>query len=339
MSGVQTNRYALLQHPGLIQIREVQLPPTLPRPDFVRLKVDFCSICGGDLATFQGKSDVNYPHTLGHEYCGSIALVGESVSSFHRGEKVAVDPNYRCGQCKFCKSGLSNFCVSNSVNLFNPRGFAHYVDIHHSYLHQIPDFPHSYLGALIEPLSCALHALKLSKVQRSDRILILGGGGQGTLLSLALSWLFPKLKIEVYDPNRDKLRNLAAVLTKTVYPLSNPPTLAKYSLVFEASGQAEGFDYAVAAVQNAGRIIVSSRYRGQNVHLPEEIAPKGCTIKFSNLNGDGSPFTQAIQLLASHWREDYNQLITIESLSIINDVFTNLDTSQYGKTIIQISRD
>ena len=180
MSGVRLNHFALLLHPGSIQIRKVQLSPTLPRPDFVRLKVDFCGICGGDLATFQGKSNIDYPHTLGHEYCGSIVLLGEGVHGLLVGQKVAVDPNYRCGQCHFCRNGLSNFCVSNSVNLFNPRGFARYVDIHHSYLHQIPDFPHAYLGALIEPLSCALHALKLSEAEHTDRILILGGGGQGT---------------------------------------------------------------------------------------------------------------------------------------------------------------
>jgi threonine dehydrogenase-like Zn-dependent dehydrogenase len=337
MAAENHNLYAQLTGPHDLQLFEELLPDILPHPNYVRLKVDYCSICGGDITSFLGKSKAIYPITLGHEYFGRIERIGEEVTDLHVGDHVAVDPNYRCGECAFCNSGNSHFCESSGVNLFHPRGFSRYVDIHHSYLYKIPEFPEIYLGSLIEPLSCALHALKLSKVNENDKVLILGCGGQGTLLTFALSVFFPKLKIDLFDPNSQRAFNLTSVFTETTTLYSESPASPDYSLVFEASGQSGGFDCAVETVQAQGRIIIISRYNNGKVKIPCTLARRGCSIKFSHLNGDGNSFIRAMHLLSTQWSDHYNKLFRIVPFRDLREAFKQIENSPNNKTIAAIS--
>ena len=333
------NRYALLLRPGVLEFREEELSSFPLRPDFVRLHVAHCAICGSDISFYKGRPKADYPRTLGHEYYGSVVMTADESDMFKVGETVVVDPNYRCGQCSYCRSGVSNLCISSAVNLFTRRGFSDYVDIHHSYLHKLPDLSPDFLGTLVEPLSCALHAIELSKVQETDRILILGCGGQGSLISIVLSTMHPDIKIDLYDPVKQKARKLASAFSSAVNPLSNPLVQTDYSLVFEVSGQSVGFDFATLAVGKGGRMIISSRYHDRKVYLPAELPHKECTIVFSHLNGNGESIQQAIEFITDQWNDKFNQLFKVESLSDIGRVFEDIEKSVYCKTIIRVNEE
>ncbi len=336
MDSVLNNSYIQITSPGVLEIIEETLPSAIP-PDYVRLKVAYCAICGGDYSSCKGRSDVSYPLTIGHEYYGPIVEVGGDVAGFDPGDLVAVDPNYRCGRCAYCKIGKSNFCELNGCNLFRRRGLSNYVDIHNSYLRHLAPLSPDFIGALIEPLSCTLHALDLAKIKEDEQILILGCGGQGTLLSFALSCLRPTLTIDVFDINLLKSENLSVAFPDTITPLMEPPPKGAYSVVIEASGQSTGFNFASRSVLKGGRIIVISRYYNQMVTIPEDLPKGGCGIIFSHLNGNGEPFIRAMDLLSRFWKKSYNKLIKIESLFDIEEVLKNHDNSPYGKIIIKVN--
>jgi (R,R)-butanediol dehydrogenase/meso-butanediol dehydrogenase/diacetyl reductase len=330
------NITAVLQTPGVVEFNRSPLPHELPA-QYVRLAISFCALCGSDLAFYRGRPGSDYPRTLGHEYCGTVILYGSEAASFQPGEAVAVDPNYRCGQCFYCKSGASNLCDSSEANLFDQRGFSAYVDIHQSYLHRLPVLDPPWLGALIEPLSCALHALSLAQVHYDDTCLILSCGGQGFLLTFGLSVLFPKMLISVYDPNRRRGHKLAEVFGPTIRPLDRPPRKVEYSLIFEASGQPAGFKMAALCLRKAGRMVVISRYRDRrSVYLPFDFPRKQPTVTFSHLNGDGQTFGQALEMLRLNWAPRYNALTQVRPLRDLPLVLEERDHQPYNKIIFAI---
>jgi|GEM_PF-970984 (R,R)-butanediol dehydrogenase/meso-butanediol dehydrogenase/diacetyl reductase len=333
------NLFVLLRSPGNLEMRGEPLAGSLPGPEYVRLKVSYCALCGSDLSFYRGRPGAEYPRTLGHEYFGTIVQVGANVAALNVGDLVAVDPNYRCGECFYCQAGFSNLCESNEINLFTRRGLSRFVEIHHAYLHKIPLLRPAYLGALIEPLSCALHAIELESVQESDSILVVGGGGQGSLLSLGLSLLFPALQVDLYDIHRIRAQKIARACP-TVRNLPEAPSDPKYSLVFETSGQSLGFQHAVSGARKGGRIVVISRYRNQPPAVfPEEFPCKECTVTFSHLNGNGQPFLRAASLLSQSWEERFDQLFTIRPLEDTISVFAQWDQSPFCKTIVAIDPD
>jgi threonine dehydrogenase-like Zn-dependent dehydrogenase len=260
--------------------------------------------------------------------------MGSNTTSFQLGDMLAVDPNYRCGQCFYCKSGASNLCDSSEANLFDQRGFSTYVDIHQAYLHRLPVLDPPWLGALIEPLSCALHALSLAGVQSEDACLILGSGGQGSMLAFGLSVLFPEMQISVYDPNRRRSHNLAEVFGSTVTPRDRPPRQAEFSLIFEASGERSGFKIATQCLRKAGRLVVISRYRDRkSVFLPFEFPRKQPTVLFSHLNGDGQTFGQALDILRLHWTPRHQGLIQVRPFTELSQVLEDIDHQVHNKII------
>ncbi|MBC8205092.1 alcohol dehydrogenase catalytic domain-containing protein [bacterium] len=334
----EKNIFALLQSPGRLEIQSGPLKPEVD-PEYVRLKVAYCGICGADWEMYKGHSRASYPRTLGHEYFGRIESTGEKVKGFKIGGLAAVDPNFRCGECGYCKSGASNHCVASGVNLFHPRGFARYVDIHCSYIRKIPDYSPGYTGALIEPLSVALHAVEKAEVTETDRVLIIGSGGIGSMISFAITTYFPALNFDVYDVNMEKTERLASVFTPNIQNIEREPEGQKYSLIFEATGKIKGFQTAQSVVDKRGRIVIISRYHDQRIILDNTLPYKECVIKFTHLNGDGTTFITASEMLSKEWKAAFGGLIKIGTLSELPSIIEALGDSVHNKTIIKIDEE
>jgi (R,R)-butanediol dehydrogenase/meso-butanediol dehydrogenase/diacetyl reductase len=83
-----------------------------PGPGEVLVRSAYVGVCGSDLhETVDGPHaiPVEVPHclsgatapiVLGHEFSGVVSAVGEGVAGLAPGDLVAVEPNYRCGQCQ-----------------------------------------------------------------------------------------------------------------------------------------------------------------------------------------------------------------------------------------------
>ncbi len=339
MFGDHGNTYALLRAPGVVDFCVEALSAELPRSDYVRMKVAYCGLCGSDLAFYRGRPNAEYPRTLGHEHTGVVTQCGAKVDSVQVGDVVAVDPNYRCQSCSYCQSGLSHLCDFSEINLFTHRGFSNFVDLHASYLHKLPTHQPPFWGGLIEPLSCSLHALARAQVRTDDRILILGAGSQGCLLSFVLAVDFPQVPVEIYDPNHRRAENLAAAF-ENVTLLTQAPEEPQYSLIFEASGETRGFEEAILALQKSGRIVVLSRYRDASMlYFPFDFPRKEGAILFTHLNGNGEPFRRAIDLLHNRWSARYSSLIALRPLKDLEAVLRDHNQLPACKTIIAVGAE
>ncbi|MDJ0393704.1 NAD(P)-dependent alcohol dehydrogenase [Rhodococcus sp. G-MC3] len=80
------------------------------RADDVAVEVSHCGVCHTDLHAITDASGA-FPVAPGHEFVGTVTLVGDDVTEFVVGDAVAVGNIVdSCGRCDMCSAGQENFC-------------------------------------------------------------------------------------------------------------------------------------------------------------------------------------------------------------------------------------
>ncbi|GAA4094798.1 2,3-butanediol dehydrogenase [Actinomadura miaoliensis] len=183
---------------GDIRIDDVPEPRTLPGT--VLVEVEWCGICGTDLHEYlEGPIFVppagaphpltgeTLPVTLGHEFAGVVREVGDGVDDLHPGERVAVEPYIVCGHCDPCEQGRYNVCQSlGFVGLCGRGGgFSRFVVAERRWIHPLGGLGTD-VGALVEPLAVAWHAVRLSGARPGQTAAVFGTGPIGLAVIAAL---------------------------------------------------------------------------------------------------------------------------------------------------------
>ncbi|PAK51418.1 NAD(P)-dependent alcohol dehydrogenase [Paenibacillus sp. 7541] len=176
---------AVLDRPLSIEVKQVPVPE--PKPDEALIRVHCIGICGSDVHYYEhgriGRYEVKEPLILGHELAGVVVRTGENVTNVAPGDRVAVEPGVTCGRCSYCKSGRYNLCP-DVVFMATPPvdgAWAEYVAVRSDFLFRLPDEMSFEEGALLEPLSVGIHAVRRGRIRPEDRVLVLGLGPIGLL--------------------------------------------------------------------------------------------------------------------------------------------------------------
>lgn len=121
---------------------------------------------------------------MGHELSGEVAAVGEKVTGFFVGDRVAVQPVMYCGTCEYCRSGNMNICKNRrGLGVLDVNGaFTEYLCMEEKYVYPLPDSVSDYAGAVLEPLSVAYHAVGHVASYEGKNVLIAGAGTIGFLI-------------------------------------------------------------------------------------------------------------------------------------------------------------
>lgn len=111
------SRAMVLERPGLFQ--EHWFPVPEPGPEDFILRVEYVTVCGGDIIEYEGGNrKAHYPLLMGHELVGSVESVGTSATATQGvtvGDRVTVEPYIRCGKCTACIRGDYHFCSEGMV--------------------------------------------------------------------------------------------------------------------------------------------------------------------------------------------------------------------------------
>ena len=75
-------------------LRYEDIPDPVPRKDQVLVRVRACSLNHLDIWVRKGLPGVKLPHILGSDVAGEIAEVGEYVTGFKVGDRVATTPGF-----------------------------------------------------------------------------------------------------------------------------------------------------------------------------------------------------------------------------------------------------
>jgi S-(hydroxymethyl)glutathione dehydrogenase / alcohol dehydrogenase len=104
-------RAAVLHAPGEpLAIETLTLAD--PRPHEVRIGLHATGLCHSDLNYIQGHASHYLPVVLGHEGMGTVLEVGSAVTRVRSGDTVIPYLVPDCGTCEWCRSGLTNNCMT-----------------------------------------------------------------------------------------------------------------------------------------------------------------------------------------------------------------------------------
>jgi 2-desacetyl-2-hydroxyethyl bacteriochlorophyllide A dehydrogenase len=158
---------------------------------------------------------------------------------------------------RICYVPLANDCIGWG------GGLAEHIVLDQSMLYHLPDNISLEVGALIEPLAVAWHAISMADLKEGDSVLILGGGpiglaviqclrarGAGTIIVSEMAQRRKEFAAQfgadyVLDPTKDDVVQRCRDLCDD----------QGVHVVFDAAGVQAGLDQAVEAVRARGTIV------------------------------------------------------------------------------------
>lgn len=108
---------------GTRDVRVESVPkPTLTEPKDVIVKVTGTTVCGSDLHLYHKEiMQLQKGDILGHEFMGIVSEVGPEVKDIKKGERVVASFQIACGECSFCKEGLSSMCDRTNTSAIQEK--------------------------------------------------------------------------------------------------------------------------------------------------------------------------------------------------------------------------
>jgi len=201
------------------EIHIVEKPRPQPGPGQVLVHVRATGICGSDVHFWKhgriGDSMVVTDECgSGHESAGEVVEVGEGVTQWKAGDRVAIEAGVPCSKpsCEYCRIGRYNACPD--VVFFSTPPFHGTLTRWHlhpaEWLHRLPDNVTYEEGSLCEPLAVALAGLERSGLRLGDPTLICGAGPIGlvSLLAARASGAEPIVITDLFQSRLDVAKKL-----------------------------------------------------------------------------------------------------------------------------------
>lgn len=205
----------VLENNGILFYKDVPMPG--PKPDECLIAVKFAGICNSDIQRAYHNGAYFYPLIMGHEFSGVVKEAGVDVKNYKKGDRVAVFPLIPCRKCEFCETG--DYAQCRSYDYYGSRrdgAFAEFVAVKEWNLFKIPDDLELKVGALMEPVSVAIHAVRKLSLRADDSFAVFGAGIIGLAIVKYLSTVVDRQNIYLIDRNDFKLSIAADWGVKTV---------------------------------------------------------------------------------------------------------------------------
>lgn len=178
---------------GVGDVRVENVPdPKIEQPTDVIVRVTMGAICGSDLHIYRGHFELNEKDGGGHEFVGIVEETGDEVKTLKKGDKVIGPFWVSCGNCHYCKKGLTTSCLNGGCFGFGdllggyPGCQAEYIRVAHAdgTLVKVPeslsddssDEKTIFLG---DNISTGYHGAVLGNIAPGDNVVVLGDGAVG----------------------------------------------------------------------------------------------------------------------------------------------------------------
>lgn len=294
-------------------LRLEEVPRPVPR-DFgqVVVQIKSCGICATDYKAIKGiRRNVKFPFIPGHEPSGIVAEVGPGVTNFKEGDEVIVQPSGFCGHCKYCRSGLHQYCTTAFTTGGDgpkdvwPGAFAEYMLTLDSCLYHKPKNLSFNAACLTEPLSGAWKGvIQYSEMALAEDVVVIGVGSIGLLCMMVAKAAGAARLIAIDTSDYAGRQALALGATHVINPAREDAVKRIYEII------PEGPDLIIEAAGpiEAVKLMVALRRRGTRWNLfgittPEKFELEGGLSHFLEGRMDASfgtnplAMTQSIRLM------------------------------------------
>lgn len=322
--------------------------PRVPGPGWARVRPLLSGICGSDLATLSGRSSlyfsplVSMPFTPGHEVVGELLedVEADGLEPLRTGTRVVLDPVLSCAPrglplCGACATGRTSRCDHITVGHVaaglqtgfcadTGGGWGGTLVAHRAQLHPVPEDLPDEQAVLVEPLACAVHAVRRAAIAPGDHVALIGSGTVGLLTLLAVRQLTQAGRVTVVAKH-DRQRELAGALgaTDVVAPTRAATALRRATRAFllrpergqeyllggvdvamDCAGSTGSMDLALRSARAGGRVLLAGMPSGSVDLTPlwfRELELVGAYASSRGGPGDGveSDFATALRLAGS----------------------------------------
>ena len=249
---------------GVGDVRTEEIPPVVPEEGQALIRVLYGGICGSDLHIYRkGMFVEKLGETMGHEFVGQVISAPPS-SGLEPGTLVVGDPRVPCGRCQACREGDTHRCASlGFIGEVRPGCFAQLLALESEKLIPLPPETDRKQAALCEPLAVAVHACRGIMTVNPKRVLVVGAGPIGLLITALLKQVYHVEEVVVSD--LDQFRRKQAVLAqadRTAADMSQAGV--GFDCAVDAVGREEALAGTLGAVRPGGAVFISAIYE----HLP-----------------------------------------------------------------------
>jgi L-iditol 2-dehydrogenase len=294
------------------QLDIADLPAPVPGVDEILVRVAACGICGSDVHGYDGTSGRRIPPiVMGHEAAGVVAAAGSGVTKFKPGDRVTFDSTVYCGQCEFCLQGDINLCnnrqvIGVSCGDFRRAGaFAEYVVVPQRITYRLPEELEFQEAAMLEAVSVALHAVRVSEMKGGETALVIGAGMIG-LLTLQAAKAAGASQVLIADIDRSRLERAEKLGADATLLLSGTELVEEIlrrtggrgvDLVLEAVGRDETIAASIASVRKGGTVTLIGNISPQ-VKIPLQVVVSR-QIRLQGSCASSGEYPEAMELLAN----------------------------------------
>jgi (R,R)-butanediol dehydrogenase/meso-butanediol dehydrogenase/diacetyl reductase len=288
---------------GQKDVRVEEVPEPEVREGSVKVKVDWCGICGTDLHEYLAGpifipvagsphpiTGETLPLTLGHEFAGEVVEVGDGSAEVNTGDRVAIEPVFRCGECAACQRGAPNLCAKLGFYglMGGGGGMSEFAVVPSYMIHRLPEELTTEQGALVEPIAVGLRAVRRAGFEEGQSAVVFGGGPIGAVTVQCLRAMGAGLVMlaEVAEARKNKALEIGA---DVVIDPSEEDVVERVSELtdgegaehsFDAAGIQETLQTAMHATRKGGTVTIISIWEG-----PVELNPNDIVMSELNVGG------------------------------------------------------
>lgn len=310
------------------------------KPNEALLSMECCGVCHTDLhvknADFGDVSGI----VLGHEGIGVVTEVGADVTSLKVGDRASVAWFFEgCGHCEYCVTGRETLCREvRNAGYTADGGMAEKCIVTADYAVKVPDGLGS---AEASSITCAgvttYKAIKVSKVQAGQWLIVYGLGGLGNLaLQYAKNVFNAKvIAVDINDAQLEFAKELGADIV--INPLKEDGAKViqeqvggAHAAVVTAVGKS-AFNSAVDAVRAGGRVVaVGLPVESMDLSIPRLVLD-GIEV-IGSLVGTREDLKEAFQFGAEG---KVVPKVEMRKPEDINDIFTEMEEGKIkGRMVI-----
>ena len=338
---------------GKEDLRNEDVDEPSPGPGEVKLRNAFNGICGSDLHVYFNPDSLGFdftqPHPLtgamapqvfGHEFSGTVVEVGTDVTGVAVGDRVAVWPMHSCGKCAACDIDLDTSCRILAVQGINSPGggMSEFTTVQADKVFVLPEQVDLFMGALVEPMATAWHAVKRGNVRPGHTALVAGAGPVGVGLWFALrEHGIDPIVVEPVAERRALLTALGA--QQVVDPEASPDAVAELTdgrgvdVAFEAAGVGAAVLASLGALAPRGVLVIVALHEREVAWNPTGLVFAETSI-LGSLAYRPEDFTDVIAAMAAG-RIDTTGWVTKVPLTGVEDALKDLRAGRGMKILVE----